>query len=109
MAARDKDCQADPTKEDIVQSRETIVPRLTSALAFTAIIVILSLLIVAHQRLAGNIWSREETQVIVVGTIALITFSPCLVAQFGLRKQPVCTENLTWGCRSQRKKSLAHE
>ena len=22
---------------------------------------------------------------------------------------PVCTENLTWGCRSQRKKSLVHE
>jgi hypothetical protein len=22
---------------------------------------------------------------------------------------PVCAENLTWGCRSQRKKSLVHE
>jgi hypothetical protein len=86
------DRQADPAKEDIVQTRETIVPRLISALAFTTIIVILSLLIVAYQRLVGNIWSREETQVIVVGTIALITFSLCLVAQFGLRKRQVASD-----------------
>ena len=30
----------------------------------------------------------KETRVVVVGTVALITLSLCLVAQFGLRKRP---------------------
>jgi len=86
------DRQADPAKEDIVQTRKTIAPRLLSAFAFTAAIVVISLLIVAHQRLVGSVWPRVETQIIVVGTIALITFSLCLVAQFGLRKRPSAAE-----------------
>ena len=88
------DLQADPAKDDIVQTRDTIVPRLLSAAAFTFSIVLLSMLIVAYQHFSERIWSRTETQVIVVGTTALITFSLCLVAQFGLRKMPTASGSL---------------
>jgi hypothetical protein len=81
------DRQADPAKEDIVQIPGTFVARLLSAFGFTLTIVIFTILIVAYQHFAGNIWSLEETRVVVVGTVALITISLCLVAQFGLRKQ----------------------
>ena len=80
------DCQSDPVKDDIVQSRNTIVSRLVSAFGFTIMLVVLSLLIVGHQQMSSNSWPREETRVIVVGTVALITFCLCLVAQFGLHK-----------------------
>ena len=82
------DRQADPAKEDIDQTRGTILPRLMSAIGFTAGIVLLALLIVAAQHLDSNLWSEAKTRFIVVGTVTLITFSLCLVAQFGLVKRP---------------------
>jgi hypothetical protein len=82
------DRQADPAKEDIDQTKGTILPRLISAIGFTAAIVLLTLLIVAAQHLNSNQWSEDKTRFIVVGTVTLITFSLCLVAQFGLVKRP---------------------
>lgn len=81
------DRQADPAKEDIDQRRSTILSRLMSAVGFTLAIVLLTLLIIAAQHLDGNLWSEDKTRVIVLGTVTLITFALCLVAQFGLVKQ----------------------
>ncbi|CUT10082.1 hypothetical protein BF49_1162 [Bradyrhizobium sp.] len=82
------DRQADPAKEDIDQTKGTILARLMSAIGFTAGIVLLTLLIVAAQHFDSNLWSEEKTRFIVVGTVTLITFCLCLVAQFGLVKRP---------------------
>jgi hypothetical protein len=80
------DLQADPAKDDIVQTRETFFVRLGTALAFTLGTTLIAVLIVAHQQLSDGIWKLAKTQVIVVGTTTLIVFCLCLVAQFGLRK-----------------------
>jgi hypothetical protein len=80
------DRQADPSKDDIEQSKRTIIPRLLMALAYTFGIALLSLVIVAYQQLSEGAWPQPETQVIVVGTTALVNLSLCLVAQFGLKK-----------------------
>jgi hypothetical protein len=80
------DRQADPSKDDIDQRKETVIPRLLMALAYTFGIALLSMVIVAYQQSSENIWPRPETQLIVVGTTALVNLSLCFVAQFGLRK-----------------------
>lgn len=80
------DRQADPSKQDIDQRKETIVPRLLMAFAYTFGIALLSILIVAYQQISEHIWPRAETQLIVVGTTALVNLSLCLTAQFGLKK-----------------------
>ena len=46
------DRQADPSKDDIDQSRQTIIPRLLMALAYSFGIALLSLVIVAYQQLS---------------------------------------------------------
>jgi hypothetical protein len=81
------DRQADPAKENIVQTPATFLIRLFSVLRFTAAIVVFSLLVVAQQHYAGNGWTEQKTRVVVLGTVALITMSLCMVAQFGLRKR----------------------
>jgi len=80
------DRQADPSKEDIDQSKKTIISRMLMAFAYTFGIALLSLVIVAYQQLSEGAWPHTETQVIVVGTTALVNLSLCLVAQFGLKK-----------------------
>jgi hypothetical protein len=67
------------------------------ALAYTFGIALLSLVIVAYQQFSEGIWPRTETQLIVVGTTALVNLSLCLVAQFGLRK-PKLAKNASDGC-----------
>lgn len=80
------DRQADPSKPNIDQRKETVVPRLLMAFAYTFGIALLSLLIVAYQQISEQIWPRTETQFIVVGTTALVNLALCLTAQFGLKK-----------------------
>ncbi|SFK18677.1 hypothetical protein [Bradyrhizobium sp. Gha] len=81
------DRQADPSKQDIEQTRQTFVARLLSALGFTAAIVVFTILVLAYQHVVANIWSMEKTRAVVVGTVTLMTMTLCLVAQFGLRKR----------------------
>jgi hypothetical protein len=80
------DLQSDPTKDDIVQTKDTFFARLGLAVAFTLGATSIAILTVAHQQLSDGIWKLAKTQVIVVGTTALIVLCLCLVAQFGLRK-----------------------
>ncbi len=87
------DLQADPAKDDIVQTRETFLPRLSVAIAFALGTMAIAMLIVAHQQLSDGLWSQPKTQVVVVGTTGIIVLCLCLVAQFGLRKELLPVED----------------
>jgi hypothetical protein len=87
------DLQADPAKDDIVQTRETFLPRLGLAIGFTLGTMAISVLIVAHQQISDGLWSQPKTQVVVVGTTGIIVLCLCLVAQFGLRKNLLPVED----------------
>jgi hypothetical protein len=80
------DRQADPSKKDIDQRRGTVIPRLLMALAYTAGVALLAMVIVSYQQVSEQLWPRPEARLIVVGTTALVNLLLCLVAQFGLKK-----------------------